>query len=213
MRFGRVLGLIVILTAAHATADIYEWRDAVGDRHFTNRPDIVPVNQRASAQVLITDPSTPELGEAAVQPAPAPTGPAPSEGEPMVAEAYRAGFESALRIYSAGGGGGAAEGGALEINSPLAVTNVSMPAYWSGPPYGWYPSWPVYYPFVTTSFDRGRSRHQTLRMLLQDQFQLDRGGPYAYARWNKPGLGPALAPFLPRGLRLPVTQYGRVIYR
>ena len=78
---------------------------------------------------------------------------------------------------------------------------------------GAYPPWPWYYPFVTTSFDRGRSRHQTLRMLLQDQFQLDRDGPYAYERWNQPGLGPALAPFLNRGLPFPVQQYGRVIYR
>jgi len=59
----------------------------------------------------------------------------------------------------------------------------------------------------------GRSRHQTLRMLLQDQFAIDRAGPYAYNRWDRPGVGPALAPFLPRGLPLPVQQYGRVLYR
>jgi hypothetical protein len=50
-------------------------------------------------------------------------------------------------------------------------------------------------------------------MLLQDQFQIDRDGPYAYDRWNQPGLGPALAPFLSRGLPYGVGQYGRVIYR
>jgi hypothetical protein len=66
---------------------------------------------------------------------------------------------------------------------------------------------------VTTGFDRGRSRHQTIRMLLQDQFAIDRDGPYAYQRWDQPGLGPALAPFLSRGLPYGVSQYGRVIYR
>ena len=38
-------------------------------------------------------------------------------------------------------------------------------------------------------------------------------GNVAAARWDQPGLGPALAPFLPRGLPLPVQQYGRVLYR
>jgi hypothetical protein len=110
-----------------------------------------------------------------------------------------------------GGGGG---GGGVQINGPLAVaSNRASEGSGVGYPYGFYPPWPWYYPFVTTGFDGGRSRHQTLRMLLQDQFAIDRDGPFAYQRWDQPGIGPALAPFLPRGLPFPVDQYGRVIYR
>jgi hypothetical protein len=121
------------------------------------------------------------------------------------------GYVAGLRAAVGGGGGGA--GGTVQINGPLAIASTRTSEENGGYPYGLYPSWPWYYPFVTTGFDRGRSRHQTLRMLLQDQFQLDRDGPYAYDRWNQPGLGPALAPFLPRGLPYGVGQYGRVIYR
>jgi hypothetical protein len=63
-----------------------------------------------------------------------------------------------------------------------------------------YPYFYPEYPLVTTSFDRGRSRHLTLRMLLQDQFQLDRDGPYVYQRSLPPPRGPNLRVVLPRGL-------------
>ena len=100
----------------------------------------------------------------------------------------------------------------VSIDTRISVSP-AIPGPGPGYGYGSYPPGFGYYPFVTTSFDRGRSRHQTLRMLLQDQFQLDRDGPYAYDRWDEPGLGPALAPFLNRGLPFPIQQYGRVIYR
>jgi hypothetical protein len=80
----------------------------------------------------------------------------------------------------------------LAINGPLAVATANNAQF----PFGY----PLEYPLVTTSFDRGRSRHLTLRMLLQDQFQLDRDGPYVYYP-GPPGLGPNLHPVLPRGLR------------
>ena len=104
------------------------------------------------------------------------------------------------------GGGGGGAGGAVQINGPLAVAT-SRVAESSRRATAWsYPPAPWYYPFVTTSFDRGRSRHQTLRMLLQDQFQIDRDGPYAYDRWDEPGLGPALAPVPHRGLAVSASS-------
>jgi hypothetical protein len=68
------------------------------------------------------------------------------------------------------------------------------------------------YPLVTTSFDRGRSRHLTLRMLLQDQFQLDRDGPFFHERMPI-GVGPGLNPFLPRGLPNRIPPGARVLFR
>jgi len=201
----------LMLLASAARGDIYEWRDPSGARHFTNDKQGVPAEYQTTARVLVTNWEHPVVAEPAAPPEPAP--PAPPAGAEVVTEgsalsdAFAAGMRAALELGGAGGGGGA-----VQINGPLAVSSVRAPEQY-GYPSGFYPPWPWYYPFVTTSFDRGRSRHLTLRMLLQDQFQLDREGPFAYERWDQPGLGPALAPFLPRGLPYPVSQYGRVIYR
>lgn len=218
---GWLIVAATLLVASSMRADILVWRDADGVRHFTNRPDAVPSD--LTAEVLVR-------GDAAVAPsriavadeAPAPASRAAASDIARLDEAYRAGLTAGLSLWSSvgdsgaigagGGGGGAASGGAVEIIGPLAVANArASDAGWDWGPYGVWPG--GYYPFVTTGFDGGRSRHQTLRMLLQDQFAIDRAGPYAYQRWNRPGVGPALAPFLPRGLPLPVQQYGRVLYR
>lgn len=213
VRSWQALILVAALLASPAArADIYEWRDASGARHFTNSTDGVPAEYRAVAQVLIADWSRPSP----VQAPSAPPRDASVEARParevevvVGPEPWqvRSAGERTIQVGSGGGGGAG-----VQIQGPLAVASVhaSDPIGYAG---GFYPPWPWYYPFVTTSFDRGRSRHQTLRMLLQDQFQLDRDGPYAYQRWDQPGAGPALAPFLPRGLPYGVGRYGRVIYR
>jgi hypothetical protein len=203
----------VTLLAGAARADIYEWRDASGARHFTNDKQGVPAEYQTAATVLVTEwqptgTTAPALAAGAppIEPPAPPAPPATEVGaSDAVAwgEAYAAGMLAAMEL---GGGGG------VQINGPLAVASVRSSER-DDAPGAFYPPWPWYYPFVTTSFDRGRSRHLTLRMLLQDQFQIDRDGPYAYQRWDKPGLGPALAPFLPRGLPYGVGQFGRVIYR
>ena len=54
----------------------------------------------------------------------------------------------------------------------------------------------------------------TIRMLLQDQFQLDRGSPYLYsARYLSPRLGVDLNPFHPRGLPRGFPRETRVLLR
>ncbi len=213
----RLLLLVVapVLYAGVAAADIYEWTDAAGARHFTNHREAVPEAQRDATRVLIVDIPRAEPAAPAAVAVAAPS--APPEAANLEA-AYRAGMAAAQELEASGGGGGgggAANGGTVEIYGPLAVAiseaRDTMP--YDSPGFGWYAGGPDYYPFVTTGFDRGRSRHQTLRMLLQDQFAIDRDGPFAYDRWNQPGVGPQLAPFLPRGLPLPMQQYGRVIYR
>jgi hypothetical protein len=209
-----VLVMVLLLAGTTARADIYEWRDSSGARHFTNSMDGVPAAYQANAHVLIADWAHPAVAAAPAAPHPAPVDGPPPEAQ-VVTEAggWNDGFEAGVRAAAIelGGGGGAGGTGTVQINGPLAVASVRNSDSAGYP--GFYPPWPWYYPFVTTGFDRGRSRHQTLRMLLQDQFQLDRDGPFAYQRWDQPGLGPALAPFLSRGLPNGFSQYGRVIYR
>lgn len=204
-----------MLVAQAASADILSWRDAGGVRHLTNRIETIPPQYCADAEVFVTiapEPAAPAPVAESAPPAPAP---APITVTDLD-EAYRAGMLAGAQLGGGGGGGGgggAATGGAVDLTGPLAVTNVHVDSYADG--VGWPEPylWPYEYPLVTTGFDRGRSRHQTVRMLLQEQFQIDRNGPFAYARWSRPGLGPQLAPFLPRGLPLPVQQFGRVLYR
>lgn len=203
----------VTLLAGAARADIYEWRDGSGARHFTNDKQGVPAEYQGAARILVAEWERTVTAEPAVPPSAPPIAPPAAAASVVISdtvpwdEAYAAGMRAALEL---GGGGGG--GGGVQINGPLAVASARTSER-EDYPGAFYPPWPWYYPFVTTSFDRGRSRHQTLRMLLQDQFQIDRDGPYAYERWDRPGLGPALAPFLPRGLPYGVRQYGRVIYR
>lgn len=204
----------VALLAGTARADIYEWRDTSGARHFTNNKQAVPAEYQTSARILVAEWERTVTAEPAVAPSVPPIAQPALPATTVVRsdavpwdEAYAAGMRAALEF---GGGGGG--GGGVQINGPLAVASARTSER-DDYPGAFYPPWPWYYPFVTTSFDRGRSRHQTLRMLLQDQFQIDRDGPYAYERRDRPGLGPALAPFLPRGLPYGVGQYGRVIYR
>ena len=183
-----------------------------GARHFTNSKQGVPAeyqDRAAHADRRMATARPPRLGPVRAA-AGAGTGrrAGPRWCRMRGATPTLAGVRAGMEL-----GGGVAAGGGVQINGPLAVATSRAQRTLRRLPGRFYPPWPWYYPFVTTSFDRGRSRHQTLRMLLQDQFQLDRDGPYAYDRWNQPGLGPALAPFLPRGLPYGVGQYGRVIYR
>ncbi len=88
----------------------------------------------------------------------------------------------------------------VNISGPLAVSEVVVlpPDVYS--PYGRDYRTGGYGPRVATSFDRGRSRHQTVRMLLQDQFQYDRNGPSYFVGGRIP-LGPTFSAKLPRGVR------------
>jgi Domain of unknown function (DUF4124) len=226
-RVSIAVAALAILLASAARADIFEWRDPSGARHFTNSKDGVPAEYQSVARVVVADWQHPAAAAQVPAPAPPVTADTPRAAQ-MVSDSqawragYSAGMNAAAELGGGGGGGGAATGtgGAVQIYGPLAIATTrvreGVPAFPYAPYYSYAPSYweaPYYYPLVTTSFDRGRSRHQTLRMLLQDQFQLDRDGPYAYDRWDQPGLGPALAPFLPRGLPRGLQQGGRVIYR
>jgi len=203
-----VLALSLFLAGA-VRAEIYEWRDGAGSRHFTNLIEQVPAEHRNNPTVIVR-----ELIRAEANDLPLPPAGAQAEGErPRQAmliydragepSDYSAGLRDGIALASDPG-----QPVSLTINGPLAVANSDALASDAT-----YPVDEFYYPFVTTSFDRGRSRHRTLRMLLQDQFQLDRDGPYLYERINPVGLGPRLQPFLARGLPYRVPPGHRVLFR
>ncbi|MGH3430174.1 MAG: DUF4124 domain-containing protein [Mycobacteriales bacterium] len=201
--------LVIVLIAAAARAEVYEWRDGDGSRHFTNSLQGVPAEYQNAATVFVAEWTHP-ASSTATAPAPAPAAPpsaAPTSVDVTAAwnEAYAAGLRAATEI------GGAGAGGDMQINEPLAIANApeSQPSY-GYPPYAFYPPSPWYYPLVTVGFDRGRSRGLTVRRSLKDQCQIDRDGPGAHRSLDQPGLGPALAPFLPRGLSYGVSH---VTYR
>jgi hypothetical protein len=208
---GRVVIAALTLLASVARADIYEWSDASGARHFTNDKRGVPAEYQDVARLFVSDWSHPAESAPVAESPPAEQPPQAQVATDLsgLEQAYAAGLRDALQLTGGAGGGG----GGVQINGPLAVASTRPAQNYGGYPMGLYPPWPWYYPFVTTGFDGGRSRHQTLRMLLQDQFAIDRDGPFAYERWDQPGIGPALAPFLPRGLPYGVGQFGRVIFR
>ena len=188
------VALILVVASVAARADILEWRDAQGDRHFTNNIVNVPEDRQATARILVV--AAP--AEVAVAEPPPVAQPEPVR-EPILVydqteqlddyvDGLRAGLALAAAASAPVGGGG------VNITGPLAVTSADTGATALASPF------PLYYPLVTTSFDRGRSRGLTLRLLLQDQFQIDRDGPFIYERLIPIGLGPNLPPFLPRGL-------------
>lgn len=220
-----VLGLVMLFLPLAAAADILAWEDADGVRHYTNLKGDVPKQHQESAQVVVDElarrtgtgaaAEQPTAGPAAQPPAAQP--PARPAAQPRQAEviydhrqvsgAYLDGLLRGLEIVGGTRGGG---GGGVVINGPLAVATATNPA--SSAPY----PFPYYYPLVATGFDRGRSRYLTLRMLLEDQFQIDREGPFVFVErlippFGHPPLGVNLNPILPRGLPFSAPMQARVI--
>jgi hypothetical protein len=196
--------LLLTVVAAAARADIVEWRDADGGRHFTNNRDDIPAATETHVVVVehakpVDNAAPPEAPVSAAEPRRQAQVIYDHSQTPSDASvAYVDGLVQGLALARSESGGG----GDVLINGPLAVANS----------YGGAGAYPDYAPFVTTGFDRGRSRHQTLRMLLQDQFQLDRDGPFLHERLPI-GQGVALHPFLPRGLPRQFAHDGRVLTR
>ncbi len=208
MRAAIACTAVVAMVAGGARAQIYEWRDAEGVAHYTNVQELIPDHARGAARVVAEALPVRPAAEKEPQRVEEPEG---GVRAPGLIDA--AALEAAYRLGLAEG-----EGRARRLES-LAVPEVHVRApvvaavCWYGTP--WYSP---YEPLVTTSFDRGRSRHLTLRLLLQEQFALDREGPFLYwERFFPPhhhaALGPALHPFLRRGLPHVWPPCGRVIVR
>jgi len=209
-----VAAVFWVLLPAGASAEIVAWVDSQGVQHYTNVPEDIPPDYRDSVRTVVKDMPLAE------EPPPAP----PTRREldrparrrlaqvvfdrPERSEDYMRGFVEGIAQVQ-----GRARAGDINIQGPLAVARADARApYVATDPYYTTPI-----PFVTTAFDRGRSRHQTLRMWLQDRFQLDRGFlPYVYpARFRIPRRDVGLTPYYNRGLprRLPRKARGRVLRR
>jgi hypothetical protein len=200
--------LVLLASASLARADILMWRDSQGVKHYTNSKALIPSDVTPS--VVLEEPARPaEGGAVATAPSvPERTEPPPQEQAQVVYDpgaltaAYAEGWRQGLAAVRQFQGGTPVS---VQINGPLVAgggaNSTGVDPWW---PYYYYPS------LVTTSFDGGRSRHLTLRMLMQDQFAIDREGPYVYIE-RFPPLGPNLATFLPRGLPLLVRPGARVV--
>jgi uncharacterized protein DUF4124 len=211
-----VFALILLLPPVVAAADILQWKDASGVTHYTNLKAAVPTDEHAS---VVVD----EAARRTQSPVDEVAGPAVPASQPpeeprlaqvvydrsQLSNAYLEGLERGLEV-----GRSVATGGSVQINSPLVAGGSSTAPYLG---YGGY-GWPYSYPLLTTSFDRGRSRHLTLRLLLQDQFALDREGPFVFDErlgppFGHPPLSVDLNPFLPRGLPHGFPRETRVVVR
>ncbi len=164
--------LSVLLPAATLRADILEWRDGSGVRHYTNLRAEIPLPYRDQAQKVIDEtvrhPAVAdETLQAAVQEETTPPRVTPA-GVATLADAYVAGLERGLRLrddreYT----GRAAE--PVLVNVPVSVPAAPTVTYVLPPYYG-----QRYIPWVTSSFDHGRSRHRTLRMVMENERLPDR---------------------------------------
>lgn len=206
-----VVSLLLSVLPALAPAEIVSWVDDDGVYHYTNVPEDVPELYRDTVQTVVKEPlrkadeSTPPAARREPRERERPRMAQVIYDRRPVSEDYVRGFVEGVD-HARGRERGDID---IDITGPLAVADARVAPY--------IPSYPVYadtYPFVSTAFDRGRSRHLTLRMLLQDQFQLDRAAPYGYGpRFVSPRRGVDLNPFYPRGLPRRFPRQAHVLRR
>lgn len=142
--------------ARHATAEIYAYEDASGVTHFTNLRSEIPESERERARVVVSDAWLPSAAPARE----AERVEARKEREERVSRRERmlpppAPPAPPVSIERAGG--------TVQIQGPLAVAVAEPPVVSAPPAWVWVPPG-----LVTTAFDRGRSRHRTLRLLMED---------------------------------------------
>jgi hypothetical protein len=168
--------------ARPASAQIYEWRDAVNDRHFSTSLDDVPDDMRASAKLVVDGPRA-ETSAEAMTPMTEPTEPddtaqASDASDDKAAEplasgwdaGFDAGWEAAMRAAADQQPECSTEPQVVVLQSQPPVV-VGVPAY---DPTGAYYQSP-YQGTVTVPFDDGASRGLTRRELVQQARAFERG--------------------------------------
>ncbi len=203
-----VFAVLVVVVPRVVAAQIYEWRDDSGARHFTNEIEDVPESQREGARVIVragrvaadAEPARVDEAPAAV----AAAAPRESRAAPdrrMAQVVYDRSHQWRRPQPTAAPPQPVVQDVHVNIAGPLSVSEVVVAPEFSAAAPAYYPWYAPYVgPRVATSFDRGRSRHRTVRMRLQEQFQYDRNGPSLYVTGPVP-LGPRFSAQLPRGLR------------
>jgi hypothetical protein len=213
----RVVVALVALGSLPAGAQVYEWRDPSGSRHFTNDLEGIPDAQREGARVVVRAEPVRQADPAATD-ADAEESPRERRRRERRERYAREPVRSAQVVYDNSfrfqRPQAAVPDVYVNIEGPLAVSQVVVPPAPPVPVFLQDPYYDPYYePLVSTSFDRGRYRHRTVRMRLQDQFQYDRNGPSLYVAGPIP-LGPRFQAKLPRGVRsCAVTQRRSVLRR
>lgn len=208
----KAIGAIVVsvtvstLVATAARADILEWQDAEGVRHYTNLKDEVPPEQQ-SRVVVDERARQPQASAAASAAEEKPQASVQEQAEPRrdtaaaddraeAAHAYVEGLENGLELARSVNAGGSAY-----VSGPLVVTiSGSTPYDLYSPPWysgyyplssGYYPFVSGYYPLLTTAVGRHRlHRHH------KEIAQVERPGfPFTPAA-GPPPLGPSVGPVL-----------------
>jgi hypothetical protein len=172
---------VLVLACGSAAADILQWQDTDGVKHYTNLAQEVPAEYRHTARVVVDETVRGPRALPAAEPAPVVS----ESGPPRMAQvvydrspveqAYIDGLTHGLALRQASGD---RRDAGVRIRGPLAVANATATA--PTVRRGYLPWYHYPYPLVTTSFDRGRSRHLTLRMLMQDQLALERDWLYGF---------------------------------
>jgi len=152
---------------ARSAAQIYEWRDEQGDRHFTSSLESIPESQRPSAKLLVKARPTPEKAESPPPPPPRrepPEAPQPHAPEPPTETrefeaGWIEGFNAAMEQVAA-----------MCTTRPPAVIEHPVPL---SPALLYDPAGLYYRPphqgTVTVPFDQGRTRGLTRRQQIQER--------------------------------------------
>jgi hypothetical protein len=175
-RFGIAVTLLVALPGAFepVSAQIYEWVDAAGDRHFETSLEQVPEEERAQARIVVGagTPRTADGASAAITPA------QPNTDERARDDSFESGWDAGFRAGWETGYRTAAEEQPVCPAEPAAVVLesrppvvVNVPRY---DPSGAYYRSP-YGGLLTVPFDDGASRGLTTRNQIQERRAIERG--------------------------------------
>jgi hypothetical protein len=178
LRFGIVVTLLVALSGGFEPirAQIYEWTDDAGDRHFDTSLEQVPEERRPQARIVIPA-ETPGIADAESD-ASASTAAEPNTAESEADDSFDAGWDAGFGAgWEAGYRAAVEEQPVSPAEPPTVVFESRPPVILNVPPYD--PSGAYYRsPYggsLTVPFDDGASRGLTSRNLIQERRAFERG--------------------------------------
>ncbi len=164
--------LAVAIVASPVRGQIYAWRDADGVTHFTNLEEEIPASERANAREVVGAAWSRAGLQGEAEPAPPVREERGAATVVVPALATRPAPVPPVRVREVAGGN-------VQIQGPLAVAVADAPVFAAAVP-------AVFPGFVTTAFDRGRSRHRTLRLLAEEALFPELVWPVALAVPSSP---------------------------
>ncbi len=169
--------LLVALPGAFepVSAQIYEWVDDTGGRHFDTSLEQVPEGVRAQARI-VAPAGTPSTADGASS-ASVPSAAAPNTGESEHADLFGSGWDTGFGAGWEAGYRAAAEQLVCPAEPEVVVLESQSPVVVNVPPYdpsGAYYRSP-YDGLVTVPFDDGASRGLTRRNQIQERRAIERG--------------------------------------